>query len=128
METNKETMANALGINIVNTTSENNKLIAKFMGIYHYRRGVYEMFVFEDDNHRTEIDLYYHSDWNWLMEVIEFIESSPRFDVQILQYGAIILDEQVEVVNNVADFSFSCKIEHTYDAVVKFIKWYNDNN
>jgi len=32
----------------------------------------------------------------------------------------------VEVINNVADISFSNKIEHTYDAVVKFIKWYNE--
>ena len=43
-----------------------------------------------------------------------------------MQYGTRISDNQKEIVNNIANISFDKKIDHTYNAVVEFIKEYND--
>ena len=107
-------------------TIENNRLIAEFMG-WKYNTNKSVMSYPLDDNsifigrHLT-MNLKFHSSWDWLMAVVEKIESDERYDVEILQYGTIIMDNQKEIVNNVADISFDKKIEHTYDAVVEFIK------
>lgn len=93
-------------------TNENNKLIANFM--------------FEETMPINQLK--YHSSWDWLMPVVEKIENDKRYDVNILQYGTIICDNQIEIINNIANISFDRKIEHTYDAIVQFIKEYNKNN
>ena len=116
----------------MNNTNENNKLIAQFMQLELISNKEYE--IKRKDMIKQNIaydlpltldDLKYHSSWDWLMPVIEKIESYERYDVNILQYGTIIYDNQKEMVNNIADISFDTKIEHTYDAIVKFIKYYN---
>ena len=90
---------------------KNNKLIAEFMGVdKHYEAQSSNMFN------------QYHNSWDRLMPVVEQIESDERYDVDILQYGTRIREGQKEIVNNIADISFDKKIEHTYDAVVEFIK------
>ena len=71
-------------------------------------------------------ELKYHSSWDWLMPVVEKIESDERYDVDILQYGTRITDNQKEIVNNIANISFDKKIDHTYQAVVEFINQYNN--
>ena len=92
---------------------KNNKLIAEFMGINE---------VDIDTLLEYNSELQYHKNWNWLMNVIERIEQNDLIDVEILQYGTIIRTEYKEIVNNVANISFTNKIEHTYDAVIKYIK------
>ena len=81
-------------------------------------------------NQEAEVKSFsYHTSWDWLMEVVEKIESDERYDVEILQYGTRIIErtktDLIEVVNNIADISFDSKIEHPYDAIVKFINEYN---
>ena len=113
-----------------------NKLIAEFMGY----KVVYKPKVVNGENFFEYIDengkytychslLKYNDQWDWLMEVVEKIESDERYDVEILQYGTRIIErtktDLIEVVNNIADISFDSKIEHTYDAIVKFINEYN---
>ena len=91
---------------------KDNKLIAEFM---------------EVDGFLSLSQMEYHQSWNWLMPVVEKIESDERYDVEILQYGTRIIERTktdcIEVVNNIADISFDSKIDHTYDAIVKFIKY-----
>ena len=53
-------------------TTENNKIIAKFMNAKvtidtYFINGMYMQI--------NEEDLKYHLDWNWLMEVVEKIEN-----------------------------------------------------
>lgn len=103
-------------------TTEKNKLIAGFMGIIYPKLA---NVIVIGNCIIPENELLYHFSWDWLMPVVEKIESDERFDVNILQYGTIILCNQEEIINNVADISFDVKIEHTYTAVVEFIKWYN---
>lgn len=103
---------------------ENNKLIAVFMG----RVIPEEQLEFLDENPTTH---YYHSNWNWLMEVVDKIESIEGgiFNVNILRNGTQVTHiNAVEyfIINNVAEINYSEKIDHVYDAVVKFIKWYNE--
>ena len=92
----------------MNNTTENNKLIAEFMGGY-------ETEEFED----------YHSDWNWLMEVVDKIES--------MDFVLNIRQGHVSIVNNSGKTPFytgsdiveKSKIESVYNTCVEFIKWYN---
>ena len=99
---------------------ENNKIIAEFVqpsfngfGTYDFNGGFY-----------GKLELKFHSDWNWLMEVVEKIED--------YNYGAtlfIIEDERCHV-NTQNGFEVDSvghtKIESTYNACVEFIKWYNE--
>ena len=110
-------------------TQENNKLIAEFMGIESYPNRGYTMFIFEEDNHRTDIDLHYHTSWNWLMPVIEKINTMDdyRFSVQIHHCLTDICDTNGGV-KYIVDEQGHETIEATYKAVVEFIKQYNNNS
>jgi len=88
-----------------------NKLIAEFMGYESYEYRGYTMFVFEEDNHRTDVDLHYHTSWDWLMPVVE--------EIYQLQF-----EDVVEIETGLKMRSLSA----TYNAVVEFIKQQNNNN
>ena len=66
-------------------------------------------------------DLKFHSDWSWLMEVVEKIES--------LGHAFSIDSTKCYVLTN--DFcnaqKEATKIESVYKVCVEFIKWYNLN-
>jgi hypothetical protein len=100
-------------------TIESNKLLAEFMG---------EIDVKRHDN--IFITSYkYDTDWNWLMAVVEKIEDIESIDVDILTHGTRIYEWRSGgrvIADNCADISFDKKIEHAYDSVVKFVKWYNN--
>ena len=93
-------------------TQENNKLIAEFMG-----KEIYQHY------HESN----YHSSWNWLMPVVEKIES--------LGYEFFIVEDRVKVSHNtdhsietIIDLTFGGnKRDATYQGVVEFINEYNKN-
>jgi len=111
----------------------NNELIANFMNWQHHEDPKYH-------NHEMA-NLKYHFDWNWLMPVVEKIESIQDehhgyFGVHISsnscsiqgtnlwkaiepnsKYGAVYMSDPNAIL--------STKIESTYYNVVEFIKWYN---
>lgn len=65
--------------------------------------------------------LSYHKDWNWLMDVVEKIE--------MLGYVFFIHGNKCEV-NGTGNFQGTLKLtkkESTYQSVVQFIEWYNNN-
>jgi hypothetical protein len=91
----------------MDNTIENNKLISEFMGGY-------ELEEFED----------YHTDWNWLMEVVGKIENYNEYT------SVLFFPQGCEIncyIENGFSFSNDCntKIEAVYNACVEFIKWYN---
>ena len=113
---------------------ESNRIIAEFMQADVNSNGTFELpqhgTLRPNGEFKTEFSisqLKYHSDWNWLMPVVEKIESMG-FDVNILKNGTQIIDysKNIEVVNNVADISFDRKIEHTYQAIVRFVSEISD--
>ena len=81
----------------------------------------------------NEIDLAFHHDWNWLMEVVEKIESLPtmkdngNFFFEIHQdsvtvFNSTRMDIIIEVIGQ------GSRINNTYQAVIEFIQWYNKQN
>ena len=83
-----------------------NKLIAEFMQKGSKGFGIYDF----DGCFYNLSELKFNCSWDWLMPVV----------------GTRISDNQKEIVNNIANTSFDTKIDHTYQAVVEFIK--NQNN
>lgn len=116
-------------------TTENNKLIAEFMGLV--RSSVVDKYWTEKDSEGIGIgqlkELRYDTDWNWLMEVVEKIESiifdnNNSFNVTIGSTNyCVIQDSNGDTYESVEDYG-ETKLLTTYKAIVKFIKWYNEKN
>jgi hypothetical protein len=108
---------------------ENNKLLAEFMGCYQNNEGFWG---FENTpNHKKwNTDRFldctqYDTDWNWLMQVVQKIESLGYWvnritgDVWIQDdYGRDIIDNTLHQGG----------IEATYNACVSFVQWHNNQN
>lgn len=99
---------------------ENNKLIAEFLGEkeqpYNFpQHGTLRL----NGDFKTEFfdnQLQFHKDWNWLMEVVEKIES--------LEDNNQLMD-CFKQSNKVCSLPIYTKIEAVYNACIEFIKWYN---
>ena len=104
-------------------TTENNKIIAEFIGWKEQE----EDFMF---NPKTSGSIYvksllFHKDWNWLMEVVEKIESIDDCGIDIF-FGCVeIYKDGITIIKVSA--KHKNKIEAVYNACVEFIKWYNEN-
>lgn len=102
-----------------------NKLIAEFMELLEISNETYPI-LYKDKNSDEWFapdELKYHTDWNWLMEVVEKIESL-NFIVYIETnycqlYNATNHEELIKSI-------YSTKIESVYKACVEFVKWYNE--
>jgi hypothetical protein len=70
-------------------------------------------------------NLKYDSDWNWLMEVVEKIESLGYY-FRFLGNGWIIIVNLSE--KETIEIHDKCKITACYNACLEFIKWYNENS
>ncbi len=119
--------------------TENNKIIAKFMGDKKVNSISIEEFKKIPSEERFQYngwfaeDLQYHSDWNWLMPVVEKIEdfrfsdhpNSMRFSVKIKHHSCRISDHEIEGKNFIHMGGFHSKIEAVYWACVEFINWFN---
>ena len=103
-------------------TQENNKMIAEFMDYTHVLLPVSVGLEYYDGD-----EMEYYTDWNWLMPVVEKIES--------LGYEFFIVENRVEVAHNtdhsietIIDLTFhGGKRGATYRGVVEFINQYNKN-
>ena len=113
-------------------TQENNKLIAEFMGFQKTNIGWYDseetmppLSNTYDSNTFDEHELAFHKSWDWLMPVVDKIES--------LGYEFFIVEDRIKIAHNtdhsidtIINFTLGgSKREATYKAVVEFIKQYN---
>lgn len=116
--------------------TENNKIIAEFMDIY-LRDNNYQI---DNDNLKwmvisanswinepNEQHFDFHSDWTWLMEVVEKIKliydescSKEDFRIRLLLF--------IRTQNTIFDLKIYSTKEVVYNACVEFIKWYNEQN
>ncbi|MFD2874061.1 hypothetical protein ACFS5N_16380 [Mucilaginibacter ximonensis] len=78
---------------------------------------------------RSIYDTYYHSHWDWLMPVVEKIESikpdglNVVYGVQIdSNYCLIHKDGEVPITEHQSDTKFDATIR----AVIDFIRWHNN--
>ena len=123
---------------------ENNKLIAEFMGVFdkilstgniHSWSDAPFYYTREDTKEKVikNISKYskYSKDWNWLMKVVEKIESIEDgiYQVDILQEGCKILKKCSLLIDKTVSKlePDTTKIKSVYLACVEFIKWYNEN-
>ena len=115
---------------------ENNRLIALFMAA-----GTPEEAVLKHDLQKagTVESMQYHEDWNWLMEVVEKINSFNEPDNEdAFTYNVIIRADRCQIVtceDSVLGYSVivdndngTSLIEMAYQTIVEFIKWHNENN
>ena len=106
-------------------TLENNKLIAEFLGYIDNGCSEDGFLIHPITNYDVEISsLKYHKDWNWLMEVVEKIESLG-YRIEIVKHICRIYlsnKETIIISENIP------KVEAVYNACVEFIKWYNNQN
>lgn len=91
-------------------TTENNKLIAEFMGLRHGRSS-FRTYVIENNIEVLTKDLQYHTSWDWLMPVVE----------RCYDNGA-----EGEEIGDITHALLDCDIKSTYQAVVQFINQYNN--
>lgn len=109
------------------SNQENNKMIAEFMGLSPNECGVYQT---KKGPYHLE-NLSYHISWDWLMPVVEKIESFEddnrccKYNVKIEQCWVEIIDNQTS--DEIVSVDGDDKILATYKAVVEFINQYNKN-
>lgn len=99
---------------------EDNKLIADFMGKEWHKEFFKDVFIISPSNITYKFD----TDWNWLMEVVEKIESKG-FNFEIKRNWARISRKGENIVLRWEEDRN--KIDAVYNACVEFIKWYNQN-
>jgi hypothetical protein len=110
------------------TAIEGNKLIAEFMeceekGYYRWIRMPYP----QAGKWVNERHLEYHTSWDWLMPVVEKIESLAAFNVIIFKRCCDVQDDNSVGDHIIEVTAAPSKIEAVYDAVLQFIQWYNQN-
>ena len=73
-----------------------------------------------------DFELEFHSDWNWLMRVVEKISKIKGVKIEMLYVlGGLKVKINVCGHNN---WSNPNHIEAVHNACVEFIKWYNELN
>ena len=93
---------------------ENNKLIAEFLGYSQPHPDYKNTSYWYKKGEAPLVFLSFHSDWNWLMRVIE----------KILQVCAEM--DEMERYWRITDAM--PYIDSVYTACVKFVKWLNEQN
>ena len=108
------------------TTEENNRLIAEFMGLV--ESSIPNKFWTEKTKEGFGVgkfvDLNYHTSWEWLMSVVEKIENI-QFNVE--QSGGSCTIHPCVLKEPVFETYSTNRLEATYQAVIQFIEWYNEN-
>ena len=87
------------------------KLIAEFMDVESYKSTKYTIFVYNENNHRTDIDLHYKSSWDWLIPVVD----------ECYNNNPIECNELSDITHALLD----CNIDEVYSSVVVYIQKYN---
>lgn len=119
---------------------ESNKLIAEFMGWYqedgddlHWmvNDGISIKVIYSIPNNYPHRTLPFHRSWDWLMPVVEKIQSvgynisiSTNGFVKIVKVGGVGKTD----TNVIPIRYFGNLKENVYNSVVEFIKWYNEKN
>ena len=110
---------------------ENNKLIAEFMELPTevFNSGILN-YYFKDFNSGTwyeEHELSYNFSWDWLIPVVEKIESLRDVNGNAYRFTIDMCNAQIEETN-IEILGGAFKLDTTYDAVVQFIKNYKKTN
>lgn len=121
-------------------TTENNKLLAEFLQFKRYSiKGKNDGYIVQFREGQIPVNtcganLIFHSDWNWLMQIVEKIESLGYW-VQIKRNHCFIenFGNSYEAKQNNTFFINQVqwgknKLHATYNACTEFVKYYNENS
>ena len=107
-------------------TQEKNKLIAEFMGLRPHK---IEAFFGEIDTPQKTIKRpCYNNSFEWLMEVVEKIETLPdeKFQIEINGKWCNFFDMKTFYNVEFEKAENETKLQNCFEAIVMFIRWYND--
>ena len=111
-------------------TTENNKLIAEFMGYETYEHTGSVVIRLEENNGFSDtfghVHTKYHLSWDWLMPVVEKIEAMGYPNETIGKSSTFYKGDSTTKIWN-DEFIGKTKQEAICQAVVEFIKLYNEN-
>lgn len=108
------------------TTTEGNKLIAKFMGL-----PLQQMVYQYNESFNVDVHYNYNGSWDELMKVIDKIEQSNfadyNFNYNITGDGVCIskFDDGSGIIANRANKWGESKLKASWECVIEFIQWYN---
>ena len=110
---------------------EDNKLIAEFMGLVYAPPSKRWDDWFTEDGTRvtfgSRIPLLYHTSWDWLMPVVDKIESLGYSYDRVNADVFINSQEGGNIIPNPMDCNNMTMLQKTHFIVVEFIKFYNQN-
>ena len=99
---------------------ENNKLIAEFMGTEWHKAFFSDVFIISPSN----ISYKFNSSWDWLMPVVDRIESLRNEDGNAYRFTIDMCNAKIDETN-IDIIGGSYKLDSTYKAVVEFINKYS---
>ena len=105
-----------------------NKLISEFMGMNYGDPNDNSVMIqmTPQGNEVVPINsMEYHSSWDWLMPVVEKINNTGRFEVNIGYGHCYISDGEDKLTLSLQGKSTFNAI---YKSVIEFIKWYNEQD
>lgn len=126
---------------------ENNKLIGEFMGYekgvphqtdkhgYHQCEDGFEIpLIINHYKHDEDIDchqflleqLQFHTSWDWLVPVVEKIESLGYIFMICKHEAGVTCDRSSGLERPKCDVKADSKLKAVYDCAVNFIKWYTN--
>ena len=103
---------------------EYNKRCAEFLG-YEISENK-ECFKLPTKNGWINLNIF-HSDWNWIMEVVEAIEKVADWTLECLNYSDGSRNYQMMIPLSNTNVIFKDKKEAVVQAINQFLIWYKEN-
>lgn len=107
------------------STTENNILLAEFMGVWESEKDYFYFPIFERAFKKEEYR--FHNDWNWLMMVVDGIENievnGSTFTFE-LNKDSVHIFEYGKYYGEIITVEGGGRMRDLYHACVEFVKWH----
>ena len=98
---------------------KDNKMIAEFMGM-EFSKGQYYRTIYNSGDWISQDELQYHTSWDWLIPVVDKIESMRDKDGNAYRFSIEMCNAEIENTN-IKIRGEKYKIDAVYKVAVKFI-------
>lgn len=108
-------------------TTENNNLLAEFLGYTQPHPNYPNTSYWYKKDEQPLTLLSFHSDWNWLMQVVYKIESIGYVvNINGIKCSITPILSQEIIISYVIGAK-ELKLKLVYATLIDFVKWYNEN-